>query len=131
MSDQDLQAQLEAIHNSTSWKITAPLRFFSRLFSGELSVKSIAKKIIVSITRLAVKNPILLRVGAKLLVFFPQLRTSLRHNVFFESQVATTKNADTVAPVHYIEKELSPKAKAILFDLRFAIRKFEEHKKIS
>lgn len=131
MSDQDLQAQLEAIHKSTSWKITAPLRFVSRLFSGELSVKSIAKKIIVSIARLAVKNPILSRVGTKLLIFSPQLRTSLRHNVYAEPQVATTKNVVTLASVHYGEKELSPKAQAILSDLKFAIRKLEEHKKTS
>lgn len=106
-----LQATLQAVYNSTSWRITAPMRRAKRLLMKVLpgirrvSVEAVrlpsrlVRPVLAKTARWAAGNPHLVSIVSKLLKRTPVLRARLRRLVVTKTpaQVATATDTATVA----------------------------------
>lgn len=78
MSEQQLREELDAVYRSTSWRITAPLRF---IFAGLKSFKSLLispRKSMIHILRSLSRYAWLVSAGKSVLHYFPSLRKRIR-----------------------------------------------------
>ena len=123
MTEQQLREQLDAVYASTSWKITAPLRFCaSMLRSGAVTgnLRFSLKKLILSAMRRASGQPRLRRFAQRIFLRFPNLKRQIQLAILSGNQNGSVANA----PVFQIannEQMMTPAARTILQKLRTAI----------
>ena len=130
-----LQATLQAVYNSTSWRITAPMRHAKRALMKVLpgirrvSVKAVrlpsrlVLPVLTKTVRRAAGNPHLVSVANKLLQRSPALRAWLRRLVITKTpaQVATVTDTATVAT------DLPRPAQRVLEELKAALGRVARH----
>ena len=82
MSEEQLRIQLDAVYASSSWRLTAPLRFFVRVLrslkGGLAHPMTSSKTVLVLILMQAARYPRLKAFGERILGFFPKLRQRLK-----------------------------------------------------
>lgn len=134
-----------AIHNSTSWQLTRPLRGIKRLATGDLSIfrrspapelarntrppspaintiRGIARSLLTVSVRFAARRPALKNVGLRLLRPFPAIETRLR-GIITQSTNPMGQTKSVSVELHH----LSPSARWIYMDLKAAIGQREEN----
>ncbi len=122
MTEKQLREQLDAVYTSTSWKITAPLRFFSLLLkSGGWRVISPRKMIFWAVNRIA-RQPRLRALARNVLRRFPRVACYFRKFILDNNLHALTSYIPTFS-VARTEQDLTPHAFAILSELRAAIER--------
>lgn len=130
-----LQATLQAVYNSTSWRITAPMRRAKRLLMKVLpgirrvSVEAVrlptrlVRPVLAKTARWAAGNPHLVSIVSKLLKRTPVLRARLRRLVVTKTpaQVATATDTATVAT------DLPGPAQRVFEELKAALGRAARH----
>ncbi len=116
---QGLERQLLATHASTSWRITAPLRFITR--RGEHSMLNLAKRKVRGAARRGYlwlsRREVLRKLLLPLLMRHPALDARLRR---VADRVKQTGPAPAPADVPHLLRELPLSARKVLADLRAA-----------
>lgn len=122
MTEQQLHEQLDAVYASTSWKITAPLRFISSLLKSR-GWRSISprKMIFWTVNRIS-RQPQLRSLVRNVLRRFPKVEIYLRQFILDNNQHALISYISTFS-VARIEQDLTPSAFAILSELRATIKR--------
>ncbi len=116
-----MREQLNAVYSSTSWKLTAPLRYCARLFRpGHFSVAT-ARRLLFTLLRGFGKLPLVRKSGAQILKVLPGVRSRVR-NVILARDVNALVPAVAEQAIPEEQSRLSPSARAILAELQTAIR---------
>lgn len=77
-----LQAYIQALHNSRSWRITAPLRFISSAAAGGFQwMRTVGRRGVLPVYFLLNQAPGLKRPLARMVAAFPVLERRLRHTL--------------------------------------------------
>lgn len=120
MTEQQLREQLDAVYASTSWKITAPFRFFVSLLKGRGLRGVWPRKLMLTVMHRAAAQPRLRLLGQRILIRFPNLKMYIRRAIlrgneggYVLREAVCTKASD--------ENMLTPAALSILHELRSAI----------
>lgn len=127
MNEQQLREQLDAIYQSTSWKITAPLRWIVGLTKDHKRVFFSFKGNLIQLLSKGVSNPILFKIGSKILLPFPALRFRLQSAMREQNSLVADRgnNYDSGGtPV-----VLSIAAQEIMRELSASIQTVDFHKK--
>ncbi len=124
---QDLEQRLLAVLNSTSWKITAPMRFVMR--RGENSMASIARRKARGAARRGLRwltsREWLRRAVLPLVMRSPRLQ-ALTARTLAAAKQATAEHAAPAADVPYLLRELPQSAREALDQLRHAYAPHKE-----
>ncbi|MES2106914.1 MAG: hypothetical protein V4634_23050 [Pseudomonadota bacterium] len=121
MTEEQLREQLKAVYSSTSWKLTAPLRYCSALFGPGRSFTASLRRILFALIRGFGKLPLVRKSGAQILKLLPGLRSRVR-------RVVLARDVNSLAPpaTGKLKPEeqstLSPAARMILAELQTAMR---------
>ena len=129
---QHAAAELTAVHNSLSWRLTAPLRMVSRVISAFLQWSLAQKSVINAIARLLLahaspyvnRRPKLKSAALGVLVRFPKLKARLRAVVMNKNFGPTVS---TVVPTKLAE--FTPHARQIYADLKAAIELHQKERR--
>lgn len=117
---QHWQQQVISIHQSTSWKITRPIRLFKRLASGDLEpVKRLLYLLRAATIQQIHKHPKLKSKLRHLLHRFPRLRQAASRLARWASPDSGMYSADYPASL----QALTPRARDIYLDLKNSIEK--------
>jgi len=119
MTEEQLREQLNAVYASTSWKLTAPLRYCSAVLRLVRSFPAFSRRILLTGMGGFLNMPPVRQSGARLVKLFPGLRNSVRR---FS---AAREEEAPVAALHVTPEEpsrLSPSARAIYAELQAAQR---------
>lgn len=120
MTEKQLREQLDAVYASSSWRITAPFRFFSTLLkTGRFRIGS-PKRLIFSLLHWSARKPSLRYWGQRLLRRFPKLERRVRHFVLSGNSVTQNLSSPHISLASE-EHALTPTARAILAELRKTI----------
>ena len=129
-----------AIHNSTSWKVTKPLRGVRRLLRGDgspirkiqagivLKLKQTFRPLAISAIHYVFKRPELRRKLSHTIKNFPWLYQRLLHLARNSGIISANASSNYVEKYEdvtmvYGDHELSPRTQKIFFDLKVAIEK--------
>lgn len=82
MNEEQLRRQLAEVYSSTSWRITAPLRFLGNLFRRRYRPLAALKRSVFELIRVSSRNELLRRLGRRVFVYFPRLKSSVRRILF-------------------------------------------------
>jgi hypothetical protein len=122
MTEDQLRAQLDAVYASTSWRITAPLRFVSGLIKHRTLPSLRLRQRMRSLLGRAIRNPLFRKAGSAVLRAFPSLREPL-HRIARKYASVPASLSPSGLPSAQTEAVLSPQARQILAELRMAHRK--------
>lgn len=124
MNEKQLRSELDAVYRSTSWRVTAPLRWLSsfvrRYFLSPLSPRRLLAVLISFILR----RPKLASFIQGCLIRFPRLRERIRRLYYRSNRVERVQ----LVLSHEIEldqtesQRLSPVAQSIYLELRNAVK---------
>ncbi len=130
-----LQATLQAVYNSTSWRVTAPMRraktALMKVLPGirRVSVKAVRLPsrlmlpVLTKTARWAAGNPLLVSIANKLLQRSPVLRARLRRLVITKAPTHVVAETDTAA----VATELPGPAQRVLEELKAALGRAVRH----
>lgn len=118
MTEKQLREQLDAVYASTSWRLTAPLRFFVSLLKGQGLRAIWPKQLIIAAMHRAAAQPRLRRLGQRVLTRFPNLRMRVRRAILRGNQGSFVAREAGLASDAQM---LTPAARRILHELRTAI----------
>jgi hypothetical protein len=122
MTEKQLREQLDAVYASTSWKITAPLRFFFLMFKTKNGAFVTLKKTISRSVFYVASLPSVRKFVLVLLRKFPNTKKWLKKIILDTSRPAFS-SATANFPVAREEQVMTPTARAILRELRAEIQK--------
>jgi hypothetical protein len=120
MNAKQLREQLDAIHSSTSWKITAPLRIVGRIIKPGRSLNISIKSFVVGLLRRLISQPTLLRLGTRVLAYFPKTQRKIRQ-LLLTSRQAQSNNGSVRSKFSTGEADIGSDAKVILCRIRIII----------
>lgn len=121
MTEDQLRAQLNAVYASSSWKITAPLRFCASFSLKTIRFRLFSpKKLTLAMIRHTVRQPWVERSGQRLLLRFPALKMRIKRVILSANNNAAAAYAFAI-PMASEEQAITPAARAILHELRTAI----------
>ena len=118
MTEKQLREQLDAVYASTSWRLTAPLRWLVRSLKPS-AIRSIApKRTLAVLIRRVATQPALQRFGQRVLRRFPNTKMRIKRLVL-RSNVSAHGYAPGLPSGAALGREanLSPPAQAILREL--------------
>lgn len=78
MNEKQLRAELDAVYASTSWKITAPLRYITRKIISVKNAKFSLRGLIRRAIRYLASIPGIKNVALKVLQYFPAIERRIR-----------------------------------------------------
>ncbi len=110
------------MYSSTSWKLTAPLRYCARILKPGRSAAVSPRRLLFSLLRGIGKLPLVRKSGAEILKLFPALRGRIR-------RVILARDVDSLVPVANSssmsaeQSTLPPSARTILAELQIALRR--------
>lgn len=118
----DYQQRLEAVYESTSWRLTKPLRVTRgvitdikmRIIDACIALKVTARKTFRNLVMLAVAQPLVRKIGKRVLNRFPN--TTRRARAFLLAPGATLSSRHFQHDIGL--SQLSPKARILYKDLR-------------
>jgi hypothetical protein len=117
MTEEKLRAELAALRASTSWRVTAPLRFVGGV-ARSLNVRKIYPEgFIRGVLHRIINNQFLRRCGARVLESFPRARRF----VLVRAQGLVLN--DGGGSIKDMEAELSLPARKVLTELRRKVRR--------
>lgn len=120
MTEQQLREQLDAVYASTSWKITAPFRFFVSLIkSTGLRLGSPLKTFLAAL-HWAARQPRLRYWGLRILRRFPTLEKRIRNIIL--SRCGRAQSAFPTPSLAQEEQLLTPAAQVIYREMRVAFQ---------
>lgn len=132
MTEEQLRAQLDAIYASTSWKVTAPLRWLSQIFQKINGIFTVPSKLFNLFRRMPrailgkiVSQPLLRQMGLKVLIYFPRLKMRLKKTMMDGGgRVAKHRPDLSIAPnlSEIKNKNLTADAQKILCELQHLIQ---------
>jgi hypothetical protein len=120
MTEQQLREQLDAVYASTSWKITAPFRFFVSLIKPSGFRIGSPKSYLSAIFFRVLSQPRFRRLGQRLLRRFPKLKVRAKNMILKLNSKALNDFAPSF-PMSKTEQDLSPSSRTILKKLRSEI----------
>ncbi|MBC3873070.1 hypothetical protein [Undibacterium flavidum] len=89
MSEQQLREELDAVYRSTSWRITAPLRFFMAGLKFLIYSIGSPKKSMIRVLRYLNQYRWIVSAATFVLDYFPGIKKRIRGHVFnFEPQAS-------------------------------------------
>jgi len=125
---QETEVHIAALLNSTSWRITRPLRGIRRVLRGDLwpivaiknSLKRRLKNVIVVMIAFVRRRPFISRLAFRCLNYMPRLKMKLR-------ALEVRKSAAPASfPAMVTLDGLSPRASRIYHDLKLAIERYRK-----
>lgn len=78
MNEEQLRAELNAVYNSLSWRLTAPLRFVSARVKGLRSLLVSPKRTFTFMVRALLQQESLVRIAKRIVNHFPKLKARLK-----------------------------------------------------
>jgi hypothetical protein len=122
MTEDQMRAELDAVYASTSWRITAPMRFVSGLIKHRTLPALRLRQRLRGLLGRVIRNPLFRKAGSAVLRAFPSLREPLsRLARKYASAPASLSQAGL--PSAQSEAVLSLQARQILAEIRQAHRK--------
>lgn len=88
MNEEQLRAELDAVYQSISWKLTAPLR---KTFFYIKKIFTHCKRILIRSILWFLRKPFILTLGKRLLNYFPNLNIKLRNKYYHLKNSANRK----------------------------------------
>ncbi len=137
MLEDQLRAELNAVYNSLSWRITAPLRFLSLQVKRLIRLFRSPKQTIKALIHWSLRQPILVSLAKKFFHYFPNLKHRIRRIALNPVIPVTPTIALPSAPVAEVlvvtedkhenlystqTTRLSSSSQAIFFELQAAIK---------
>lgn len=123
MTEDQIRAELDAVYRSTSWRVTAPLRFVGALVKHRTSPAFRPRERVRRLLGRIVRHPAIRKIGSAVLRAFPSWRAPMQRIARkFASAPAPTSLGPSGLPSAQSEAVLSAQAKHILAQLRQAHR---------
>lgn len=82
MSEQQLRAELDAVYRSTSWRITAPLRFLMTRLKFLMNLLTAPKQAMMRALRFLYRYEWVVSLAKYVLQYFPALRKRIRAQIY-------------------------------------------------
>jgi hypothetical protein len=118
MTEEELKAQLNAVYASTSWRVTAPLRFVGGVARGMIGLFARPRAALREVLKRMARNEAIRRFAVRMLEPFPELKKRIRNSVIDQLQYAPQPAVSL--PIMQEEAALSFSAREVLAELRRA-----------
>jgi hypothetical protein len=104
MNEEQLRAELNAVYNSLSWRLTAPLRFISARFKGLRSLLVSPKRTFTFMVRALLQQESLVRIAKRIVNRFPKLKARLKPLVHRAARGEVQAYSSGIMFSHHAEK---------------------------
>lgn len=122
MTEDQIRAELDAVYRSTSWRVTAPLRFVGALVKHRTLPAFLPRERVRRLLGRIVRNSMVRKIGSAVLRAFPSWRAPLQRIARKFASVPVSLSPAGL-PSAQSEAVLSAQARQILFELRQAHHK--------